>query len=80
MCIEQKAPRGRPAKAKKALEYQPPVTQDTQAQATNAKASKRKDQDTGIQLPPKKRARQPKPTPFSEAESEPITEPETSNL
>ena len=32
MCIEQKAPRGRPAKAKKALEYQAPVTQvpDTQ--------------------------------------------------
>lgn len=80
VCIEQKAPRGRPAKAKKALEYQPPVTQDTQAQATNAKASKRKAQDTDIELPPKKRGRPPKPKPVSEPESEPITEPAKSNL
>ena len=57
--------------------YQAPATQ---AQATNAKASKRKVQDTDILLPPKKRGRPPKPKPVSEPESEPITEPETSNL
>lgn len=84
VCIEQKAPRGRPAKAKKALEYQAPVTQNpvSEAQAQVAKSSKRKAQEAEIEEPPKKRGkgRPPKPKPVSESESEPITEPSTSNL
>jgi hypothetical protein len=85
VCIEQKAPRGRPAKAKKALEYQAPVTQIpvSEAQSPVAKSSnKRKAQEAEIEEPPKKRGkgRPPKPKPVSEPESEQITEPSTSNL
>lgn len=62
-CIEQKAPRGRPAKANKALEYQAPVTQIPETQAsvatTSAKASKRKAQDNDLPTQPKKRGRPP---------------------
>ena len=79
VCIEQKAPRGRPAKAKKALEYQAPITQipDSQVQASVAKSSKRKAQETEIQEPPKKRGRKAKAKPVSMPEPETITEPTT---
>jgi uncharacterized Zn finger protein len=81
VCIEQKAPRGSPAKAKKALEYQAP---GSQFQASVAKSSKRKAQETEIQEPPKKRRRKAKAKPVSmpepESITEPTTEPPTSNL
>ena len=81
VCIEQKAPRGRPAKAKKALEYQAP---GSQVQASVAKSSKREAQETEIQESPKKRRRKAKSKPVSIPEpeliTEPTTEPPTSNL
>ena len=74
-----KALRSRPAKAKKALEYQAPVTQipGSQVQASVATSFKRKAQVTEMQEPPKKRGKPAKPKPVSVPEPEPITEPTT---